>query len=168
MTNHRIILSLLVCALLSGCSRSKPVVTKPVVEEASVDELSVESTDAQETESGEVEADPDGATGAGTDDAAAAQGLDKNVIRQHIRSVLPSIEDCYEQELLNDPTLEGRVVVNFLIAPSGVVEEASAEGINEKVASCVADVVKAIQFPKTTNEGYVQVSYPFTFKPTEE
>jgi hypothetical protein len=32
------------------------------------------------------------------------------------------------------------------------------------VENCVADAIRSIQFPKPTGGGFVNVTYPFTFK----
>jgi hypothetical protein len=55
--------------------------------------------------------------------------------------------------------------VQFFIAPSGKVASASGAGVNANVASCVAAVIKGIEFPKPKGGGGVQVNYPFTFRP---
>src|SRR5690606_22884562 len=96
--------------------------------------------------------------------ATATGDLDKNIIRRYIRRQLPRIKYCYEKELLVRPGLAGTVTVSFQIAPSGEVSAASASGVSDEVASCIAGVVKAIQFPKPKGGGVVQVQYPFTFR----
>jgi len=40
---------------------------------------------------------------------------------------------------------------------------AARGGVDGEVASCVADVIKNIEFPKPKGGGGVQVNYPFTF-----
>jgi hypothetical protein len=48
----------------------------------------------------------------------------------------------------------------------GVVQGASAGGMGDKsVESCVAEAVRAIQFPKPKGGGMVNVRYPFIFQP---
>lgn len=95
-----------------------------------------------------------------------AQGdLDKAIIRRFVKQNLPKIRYCYEKELLAVPNLQGTVQVQFFIAPSGKVASASGAGVNANVASCVAAVIKGIEFPKPKGGGGVQVNYPFTFRP---
>src|SRR5262249_5861793 len=53
----------------------------------------------------------------------------------------------------------------FFIAPSGMVTNATAAGVDPDVAACVADVIKGIEFPKPRGGGGVVVNYPFTFRP---
>ncbi len=97
-----------------------------------------------------------------------AQGdLDKNIIRRYIRRQLPKITYCYEKELLARPTLEGTVVVQFMIDPQGKVGASEADGVDKKVSACVAGVIRSIEFPKPKGGGMVKVTYPFTFRPAE-
>ncbi|MEZ4362319.1 MAG: AgmX/PglI C-terminal domain-containing protein [Kofleriaceae bacterium] len=90
--------------------------------------------------------------------------LDKAIIRRYIKRNLPKIQYCYEKELLAKPSLSGTVKTTFLIMPNGTVASASGAGVDGTVASCVAAVVKAIEFPKPKNGGSVEVNYPFTFR----
>jgi hypothetical protein len=90
--------------------------------------------------------------------------LDKVIIRRHIKAALPRIKLCYERALLTDPSLAGTVSTQFFISPSGAVTQANATGVDPAVASCVASVIKAIEFPKPEGGGGVQVNYPFTFR----
>jgi hypothetical protein len=54
-------------------------------------------------------------------------------------------------------------MVQFFIRPDGKVASATASGVDSEVASCVAEVIKKIEFPKPKGGGGVQVSYPFVF-----
>lgn len=92
--------------------------------------------------------------------------LDKAIIRRYIKRNLAKIQYCYEKELLAKPSLSGTVQTTFLIMPNGTVSSASGNGVDATVASCVAGVVKAIEFPKPKNGGSVQVNYPFIFRST--
>ena len=92
--------------------------------------------------------------------------LDKAIIRRYIKRNLSKIQYCYEKELLAKPSLSGTVQTSFLIMPNGTVASASGNGVDGTVASCVASVVKAIEFPKPKNGGSVQVNYPFIFRST--
>lgn len=98
--------------------------------------------------------------------ATSTGDLDKNIIRRYIRRKLPRIRYCYEKQLLVKPGLSGTVVSQFQISPQGSVLNSSASGVSSDVSSCVADVIKTIQFPKPKGGGLVQVRYPFTFRPT--
>jgi hypothetical protein len=92
-------------------------------------------------------------------------GLDKEIIRRHIKRNIEKIKYCYEKQLLAHPGLDGTVSVQFFIAPNGTVTSSVGSGMNTEAANCIADVVSNIQFPKPTDGGGVQVKYPFTFHP---
>ncbi len=92
--------------------------------------------------------------------------LDKAIIRRYIKRNLAKIQYCYEKELLAKPSLSGTVQTTFLIMPNGTVASASGSGVDGTVSSCVASVVKSIEFPKPKNGGSVQVNYPFIFRST--
>jgi hypothetical protein len=57
------------------------------------------------------------------------------------------------------------VSTQFFIDPHGKVASSAANGVQPEVASCVANVIKNIEFPKPKGGGGVQVNYPFTFRP---
>lgn len=90
-----------------------------------------------------------------------SDGLDKATIRRYIKRNIEKIKYCYEKELLARPGLEGSISVSFFISPTGSVTSSVGSGFSSQVASCVAGVISAIEFPKAA--GGVQVNYPFTF-----
>jgi len=89
--------------------------------------------------------------------------LDKAIVRRYIKRSQEKLAYCYEKQLLGNPKLEGVITAHFLIGADGKVASASADGMDPTVASCVASVVKDIEFPSVPNGGGVQVNYPFTF-----
>ncbi|MFT3698954.1 MAG: AgmX/PglI C-terminal domain-containing protein [Kofleriaceae bacterium] len=95
-----------------------------------------------------------------------AQGdLDKAIIRRYIKRNIQKITYCYEKQLLAKPGLSGTVQTQFFISPNGNVTASNGSGVDPEVSSCVADVIKGIEFPKPKGGGGVQVNYPFTFRP---
>ena len=95
-----------------------------------------------------------------------AQGdLDKAIIRRYIKRNIQKIQYCYEKELLAKPGLSGTVQTQFLITGNGNVQSSTGNGVDGNVSSCVAAVIKGIEFPKPKGGGNVQVNYPFTFRP---
>jgi hypothetical protein len=93
-----------------------------------------------------------------------AQGdLDKAIIRRYIKRNVQKIQYCYEKQLLAKPTLAGTVQAQFFITPNGTVASSTGSGVDPEVASCVADVIRNIEFPKPKGGGGVQVNYPFIF-----
>jgi len=97
-------------------------------------------------------------------DPTGSGNLDKAIIRRYIKRNLAKISYCYEKQLLAKQGLEGTVSVSFFITPTGVVKSSTGSGMDPTVASCVADVVSSIEFPRPSDGG-VQVNYPFTFHP---
>lgn len=91
--------------------------------------------------------------------------LDKEIVRRYIHRNIDKITYCYEHELIARPSLEGEVVAQFFIMPSGKVQGATAAGFDGAVASCVASVVGDIEFPKSDSFGQsgTMIKYPFTF-----
>ena len=91
--------------------------------------------------------------------------LPKEAIRRVVRANLNAYKLCYERRLLDDPTLEGKVLVKFVIAPSGLVANASiARGLEADVDRCVKKVTVRLRFPKPVGGGVVIVTYPFVFR----
>ena len=88
----------------------------------------------------------------------------KAIIRRYIKRNLQKIQHCYEKELVGKPNLSGTVMTNFLINPQGTVTHSTGSGVDPEVASCVAEVIRAIEFPKPKGGGNVQVNYPFIFR----
>ncbi len=95
----------------------------------------------------------------------ALGSLDKTILRRYVKRQSAKVAYCYERELQGKPTLAGTVVVQFLIGGDGHVLSSTASGVDDKVAACIADVVKAIEFPAATDGGKVQVNYPFELRP---
>jgi hypothetical protein len=100
-------------------------------------------------------------------EASRGQGsLDKEVIRQVIRSHVADVQACYDTIALTHSAAVGRMMVRFGIAPSGGVETTclvSSELNDASVERCVVDLPLAWKFPKPDGGGWVVVSYPFVF-----
>ncbi|HET7500813.1 MAG TPA: AgmX/PglI C-terminal domain-containing protein [Kofleriaceae bacterium] len=88
---------------------------------------------------------------------------DKSIVRRYIRRHLNEISYCYEKQLLAHPDLGGEVKVSFFIAPNGTVQSSAGTGFDGEVTSCLAGVIKTIEFPPPGDGGGVQVNYPFHF-----
>ena len=98
--------------------------------------------------------------------ATVTGDLDKNIVRRYIRRKLNQIKYCYEKQLLVAPGLSGTVVAQFRINQVGKVLDSTAEGVHTDVSTCIAGVIKSINFPKPKGGGQVQARYPFTFRPS--
>jgi TonB family protein len=95
-------------------------------------------------------------------------GLDREIIRRIIRRHLNEVKFCYEQALVTQPGLAGRVLVRFAIAPSGQVLSSVIESstlANPRVEQCTSQAVRRWEFPQPSGGGLVMVSYPFVLAP---
>ncbi|HEX3474539.1 MAG TPA: AgmX/PglI C-terminal domain-containing protein [Kofleriaceae bacterium] len=90
-------------------------------------------------------------------------GYDKTIVRRYIRRSVDKIAYCYNSQLLAHPGIEGEVLINFFIAPTGAVGRSSGTGFDAQVARCVADIIRAIEFPRPGDGAGVEVNYPFQF-----
>ena len=83
------------------------------------------------------------------------------VVRRHLRK----IQVCYEKNLLINPKLAGKVVIEWTITPAGsvaVVKVRVNTMESPTVALCILKEIKTWRFPKPEG-GPVVVSYPFVF-----
>jgi TonB family protein len=100
---------------------------------------------------------------------AKVQGaLDKDIIRRIVRAHINEVRSCYNQGLVRNPNLQGRVAVNFVITTTGkvgsaVVQESSLK--DKAVGNCIAKAVKRWKFPRPQGGGNVIVTYPFNLSP---
>jgi TonB family protein len=92
--------------------------------------------------------------------------LDKEIIRRVVRLHMNEVKYCYDQELVRNRGVEGRVSVQFIISGTGQVITSFVQSTsmnNPRVESCVAAAVKRWTFPKPEKGGLAIVSYPFNF-----
>lgn len=100
--------------------------------------------------------------------AVKTGSLDKNSIRQVVNQNKATFKQCYEQMLQRQPMLKGRLVVSFVIAPSGdttTVALKSSTLNNKQVEDCVLRAFATFKFPHPTGGGVVRVNYPLMFSP---
>jgi outer membrane biosynthesis protein TonB len=96
--------------------------------------------------------------------ATVEGGLDKDIVRRIVRAHINEIRACYSAGLLEQPTLTGKVVVDFTIAADGLVDAsnvAETELADASVGECIAEAVMKWKFPKPAGGGEVRVRYPF-------
>ena len=95
-------------------------------------------------------------------------GLDKDIIRRVVRQHLNEIRFCYEEALVRKPTLAGRVVTSFTIAPTGkvIVSALQTSSLGESsVEACIVAATRRWLYPQPDGGGIVTVSYPFQLAP---
>lgn len=94
--------------------------------------------------------------------------MDKDVIDAVVKRNMNQVRYCYQRELTKVPTLEGKIVVKFVIANDGTVSSAvtkSSTMASPAVEACLNGRFMHMQFPAPSGGGIVVVSYPFTFSP---
>lgn len=98
--------------------------------------------------------------------AEVTGSLSGEVIRRVVRRHLPEVRFCYEQGLHVNPSIEGRVAIQWVIEPTGsvqastIVRNRTTIG-SPQVESCVAQAVQRWTFPAPEGGGPVGVTYPF-------
>lgn len=104
----------------------------------------------------------------GGEDIGGTGEFDSKLVTAEVKKRLRAIQICYEQQLRRNPSLQGKVVVEFTIEVSGTVSKATATANTTNdpaVASCVVDTVKRFRFNPGPDGGSVTYSYPFVFAP---
>jgi len=99
--------------------------------------------------------------------AAVTQGLDRDQISAVIARNHGQIRFCYEQGLLQDASLAGRVTVDFTIGANGLVKAASISQStlkNSSVEECIVQSLRSWKFPLPDGGVDVKVLYPFTLR----
>ena len=94
--------------------------------------------------------------------------LPPEVIQRIVRANFKSLRSCYDKALKRDSTLQGRVLVRFVIGRDGSVTAVSAGSDipDEEVKECVTKVFYTLRFPQPEG-GIVTVSYPIEFLPDD-
>jgi TonB family protein len=85
-----------------------------------------------------------------------------------VHSHMKTLQDCYRQELKNEPTLKGTIIVRFTVTPEGVVTNASLVSStlnNLRLDSCIlARICRRRNFPECDPSfGNMTYRQKFTF-----
>jgi TonB family protein len=102
------------------------------------------------------------------DEVGGAGEFDANLVVQTIKTRLRAIQMCYEQQLRRNPTLAGKVTIEFTIQPRGNVTDVHVKDNttgDAAVGTCVANTVSLFRFNPGPEGGSVTYSYPFVFAP---
>lgn len=92
--------------------------------------------------------------------------LGADTIRRVVQTHESEVRRCYQRALLDDATLEGRVMLRFVIASQGPVIRAhawSSEFSHPGMMRCVAAAAKRWRFPIPVGVGMTIVNYPYRF-----
>lgn len=96
--------------------------------------------------------------------------LDKKIIEEHVRKILPKLRFCYENGVRKHPEIAGIIVLDFVIQPTGDVSESKVVSTtmnDSDVEKCVADQVGKIKFPASKDAATVVANYSFVFRNAE-
>lgn len=104
-------------------------------------------------------------------DATVNGSLSQEAIRRVVQRHVAEVRFCYQQGLQSRPDLEGRVVVSWIISPSGAVQSSSLNPTSNlgdaRVEQCVVQAVRRWTFPSPDGGGMVGVNYPFVLQPAD-
>lgn len=108
----------------------------------------------------------------GDSDADVEEGLTKEEVGRVIHEHMKEVRYCYEDTMLRQNQIDGKVVIAFMINGRGKIASANVEAstIDRTPASqsalgnCIVRRLKTWQFPLPKGGVNVNVSYPFIFK----
>lgn len=101
-------------------------------------------------------------------DIGGSGDFDANLVVKVIKTRIRAIQACYERELRRNPTLAGKVTIEFTIQPRGNVTNVKVTNNStgdSAVGACVANTVQRFRFNPGPEGGSVTFSYPFVFAP---
>jgi outer membrane biosynthesis protein TonB len=92
--------------------------------------------------------------------------VDNAGLNRFMNSQNPDLQACYNRELAANPTLSGRVEIEFTIDASGAVSGAHVRGneLNESIADCILGEVRGWH-PGFVEGGSVTVRRTYLFEP---
>jgi TonB family protein len=101
-------------------------------------------------------------------DIGGSGEFDSALVVKMIKQRIGAIKACYERELKSNPTLAGKITIQFTIEErgnvSGVKVTDNSMG-SDAVGSCVANAIERFRFNPGPSGGSVSFSYPFVFAP---
>ncbi|HEV8322253.1 MAG TPA: AgmX/PglI C-terminal domain-containing protein [Myxococcota bacterium] len=106
-------------------------------------------------------------SGSDHDPGLTDSGIDEAGIAMVVRHHLPNIRACLERRLKINPTLSGRVEVQFTIGEDGAVPAAKVvkDTVGDPaVGDCIVGEMRDWRFPRPV-DGAVNLIYPFVFPP---
>ena len=95
-------------------------------------------------------------------------GMSREAVLKVVTEHLDDVRDCYERELLHNPGLSGKILLEWLIQGDGSVRYAKVKfnniGNSTDLSVCVPSLVKTWVFPRPSGSGEVVVTFPFVFE----
>jgi hypothetical protein len=93
--------------------------------------------------------------------------IDKEAIRRIIRSNRNAIKSCYDQELTKNPTLSGKIVLQWQITDGGRMINAKVKSNDMRTNSlgpCIINRLSVLKFPDPGPTEIAEVAFPFVFE----
>jgi hypothetical protein len=106
--------------------------------------------------------------------AAAASNVEETrtieVIQKIVKDRRPEVRDCYEKARKDIPSLQGDMIIHFVLDPEGKVKtiELNQERSTLKspvVTECAIKTIKSLKFPPSSRGMETNVNYPYNFMP---
>ena len=92
-------------------------------------------------------------------------GMSREAVKRVIEQHLDEITYCYETALISNPSIKGKITMEWKILMSGAVGEIRVKSSTIKspeIYDCIKSAIKTWQFPRPVGNEVV-VSYPFIF-----
>lgn len=95
---------------------------------------------------------------------APDNAVTRDTIQGAVNEILPQVQQCVQSWIAADPGLEGHVVVEVRLGPTGLMSSAIADhdGVPFGVQTCFASAMVEAPWPAPPDGEFV-VRYPFTF-----
>lgn len=93
-------------------------------------------------------------------------GLDASIIQQIVEERLSEVRYCYENALLSNPNLSGKLETSWTIQADGSVSNLisqSEDVMASNLHNCIKERIVLWKFPQPKGGGVVHVKYPFVF-----
>jgi Ca-activated chloride channel family protein len=106
------------------------------------------------------------AAGASSGSPIILGALDRSLIDGVVQRHINAIRYCYQRQLQQSPGLQGKIVIEFVVAADGSVSLASVKSStmgDAEVEQCLTARFLRMQFPPPGGGGIVLVRYPFLF-----
>lgn len=106
-----------------------------------------------------------------SESAGGTETRTSEIVAETVKAHRKEARECYQKQLSQLPDLKGDLVVHFTLRPNGTVKVAELNRERSTitatvVVNCVLDVVRAIQFPRSSRGMETTVNYPFNFNPS--
>jgi hypothetical protein len=96
-----------------------------------------------------------------------SSSIDRDALGRYVRARKPALAACYERELKKNASMGGKLMLRFVIAPSGratSVEITDGALGSDALYGCIKSIVRTWVFPLRP-ESDVPVAFPFVFSP---